>query len=435
MSRVKTNLLSIAFKNLSRHRVKTTLTVLAIAVGIALYIWMDAWLLGMNLDSKRNLINYETGSTKIYSKAYFEKKDELPMYESYGNYKPVINKLNVAGYNAVPHAVFVGSLMSVEHELPFIFVGIDPDEEKKVLKYYKFLEEGSQFVQNGKFMTIIGVKGAKDLNVKIGDEVRLSTTIDMKDEKGKIRHVHQLIDLTIGGIVNSPNPKTNGNIAYLPLDILQDEQGIMLEGRITEICIRKKGMEEHTLPDKTESAEFIIDKIGTELPDNLVLVGWQEDAKDFLAMAAGDIVSTYIMIGILFVLALMGISNTMLMAIFERTKEIGMLRALGMNDWDVVRLFIYEAALIGLIGSLIGVAIGIPLDYWIIKYGIDYTKILEDANMQDIGYRIVGIFRGAWNVHTIIGSCIVGTFVAAITAIWPALKAVKMSIVDTLRFE
>ena len=65
MSRVKTNLLSIAFKNLSRHRVKTTLTVVAIAVGIALYIWMDAWLLGMNLDSKRNLINYETGSTKI----------------------------------------------------------------------------------------------------------------------------------------------------------------------------------------------------------------------------------------------------------------------------------------------------------------------------------------------------------------------------------
>lgn len=436
MRRAKTNLLSIAFKNLGRHKVKSSITIIAIAIGIALYIWMDAWLLGMNLDSKRNLLNYETGSAKIYSKAYFDKKDELPTYESFKNYDPIIKKLDEAGYNAAPHAVFTGSLMSLEQELPFEFVGIDPELENQVFRYNEHLEgEESKFVENGKFNALLGVKGAKDLKVSVEDKVRCSVTIDIKDEKGKVQHVHQLIDLAVGGIVNSPNPKTNGYIAYLPLDILQDEMGLMLEGAVTEICIRKKGIKEHQLPKEDESPEYIIDKLGDTLPEDLILVGWQEDAKDYLAMAAGDIWGTYIMIGILFLLAAIGIANTMLMAIYERTKEIGMLRALGMKDKDVIRLFIFEAAFIGLIGSMVGIAIGIPLDIWVIYEGIDYTEILEEANMTDFGYRIKGVFRGAWNVHTIIGSGIVGTIIAALTAIVPARKAVKMSIVDTLRFE
>lgn len=434
MKNGKINLLAIAFRNIGRHKVKTILTSTAIAIGIALYIWMDAWLLGMNLDSKRNLINYETGSVKIYSKEYFEKKDELPMYENFNNYKPIIDKLDKTGYNSAPHFVFTGSLLSKDKELPFIFVGINPEREKSVLNYYNFIEEGT-FVKNGEFEALLGVKGAKDLNAAAGDTIRASITIDIKDELGKIHHVNQLIPLTVSGIVNSPNPKTNGYIAYLPLDILQDEKGLMLDGKITEICIRKKGTELHQIPKSDESAETIIKILGSDLPDNLISVGWEKDAKDYLAMSAGDKVSTYIMIGILFILAIVGIANTMLMAIFERTKEIGMMRAIGMKGGDIMRLFIFEAGFIGLIGSIFGVVFGLLLDYWIIYYGLDYTNIIEQSNMQDFGYRIVGIFKGAWNFHTIIASPIIATFIAGITAIIPAIKAVKMSIVDALRFE
>jgi ABC-type lipoprotein release transport system permease subunit len=434
-SKIKINLLSIAYRNLGRHKVKTAITLTAIAIGVGLYIWMDAWLLGCNLDSKRNLVNYETGSVKIYSKEYFDKKDEMPMYESFSNYEPIIEKLDENGYNAAPHFVFTGSLLSEEEELPFIFVGIDPEKEVKVLKYNNFLEENSKFIDNNSFSVLLGVRGAKDLKVKIGDSVRCSVTIDMKDEIGKIRHIHQVIDLNVTGIVNSPNPKTNGYIAYLPLGILQDDKGLMLDGRITEICIRKKGTGLSELPGKDESKETIKKILNGIIPDNLILVDYLEDAKDYLAMSGQDIVSTYIMIGVLFILAIVGIANTMLMAIFERIKEIGMLRSMGMQDIDVMKLFILEASLIGLIGSIIGIIIGLPLDAWIIYNGIDYTKIFEDANMHDYGYRIVGVFRGAWNFHTIIASPIVATLAAGLTSIIPALKAIKMSIVDTLRFE
>ena len=432
---MKINLLSIAFKNLGRHKVKTILTSSAIIISIGLFIFMDALLYGMDIDSRRNLINYETGAAKIYSKAYFEKKDELPMYESYGDYEPIIKKLNEQAYNAAPRAVFVGSLLSVDQELPFILIGIDPQKENTVFKYHKFLEQDSRFVQNGQFKIIIGVKGAKKLNVGIGDKVRLSTTIDIKDEKGKIKHIHQLIDMSIGGIVNSPNPKTNGNIAYLPLDILQDEQGIMLEGKITEICIRKKGAKEENLTSEDEQPEKIKEKLGSLLPDNLTLVSWKEDAKDFLAITRTKTVGNKFLIMMLFLLATIGISNTMLMAIFERTKEIGMLRALGMVDNQIFRLIVYEAGLIGLIGSMIGMILGVIGTYFVVKYGIDYTNILEQMDLDDFGYRIIGIFKGAWNPKTIIACVFAGPIIAAITAMFPARKAVKMQVVDALRFE
>ncbi len=60
---------SMAFRNLSRHKVKTIITTIAVAISVALYIAMDGWILGMNLDSRRNIVSYETGAAKVQSAA------------------------------------------------------------------------------------------------------------------------------------------------------------------------------------------------------------------------------------------------------------------------------------------------------------------------------------------------------------------------------
>jgi ABC-type lipoprotein release transport system permease subunit len=427
-------LLLIAFKNLQRHKVKSILTILAVTVGIALYIFTDSWLYGMDLDSRRNLVSFETGSSKIYSKEYFEKKGELPMYESFGNYKSILDDLDKIGYDGAPHAVFSGELMSQTQELPFLFIGIDPVQEKKIFRYNKYLEEGT-WLNNNEFKALLGVKGAKDLNVKIGDGLRLSTTIDIKDEYEKIHHVHQLIDITVGGIINSPNPKNNGYIAYLPLGILQDKMGIMLNGKITEISIRIKNANDNALPVKKESPEFLVSQLGTKLPKDLILVSWKEDAKDFLAITRTKQAGNKIIIIILILLSLFGIANTMLMAVLERTKEIGMLRALGMIDSQIFCLITYEAFLIGLIGTFIGIIIGSIGTYWSIIYGIDLTNFMTEMDMENIGYRIVGIFKGAWHISVILGCAFLGPLISALVAMGSAKKSIRMSIVDALDFE
>lgn len=427
-------LFRLAFKNLFRHKIKTIVTATAIAIGVWLYIFIDAWLLGIQIDSKRNLVNFETGATKIYTKEYFNKKDEIPMYESFNNYENILNRLDKEGYNAAPRIKFVGSLLSKEIELPFLFIGVDPEREKSVFKTDEFIEKG-EFVKDNLFEIVLGIKGAKDLGVDVGDTVRLTTVIDKKDENGKIRHTHQIMELRVGGIINSLNPIINGKIGYLPLSILQDEMGLLLEGNITEICIRKKDASFTDLPKNFEKAKVIEEKLKNILPSNLILVDWDKDAKDYIAMSSQDAIWSYITIALLLILAVIGIANTMLMAVIERTKEIGMLKALGTKDSEITLLYFIEAGLIGLIGASIGIILGIITNIYMVNIGIDYSDFMSKTNIENWGYRVIGIFKSAWNWDKIILSGIFSTLIASLMAYFPVKRALKISIVDALRFE
>ena len=437
VKRLKTNNLLFAYRNIYRHKTKTIITTFAIAIGVGAYLVLDAWLLGMNIDSKRNLVNFETGSSRIYSKKYFENKDELPLYESFNNYNQIINKLDNAGYDAVPHAVFVGSLFSNNSEFPFKFIGVDPKVDGKIFKYNEWFEKGtnSRFVEDNKFEIALGVKGAKDLGVNVGDVVRLSTVIDKKDETGKIKHINQLIELTVCGLINTTDPVTNGYIGYLPLSILQDDQGLLLDGYITDLSIRKKNASVTDLPSGKENPKVIKKILGNTLPDELIVVGWQEDAKDYIAASSGDNIYNRLFIVFFFIITLVGIANTMLMAVLERTKEIGMLKALGMTDFSVVKLFLTEAGLLGFIGSIIGIIISIPFIYYLIYHGVDYTDMIEKTGVNNFGYRVLGIFKAAWNFPTMFCSIIVVSFISSLTAFFPSMRAIKIKIVEALRFE
>ncbi|HOJ64407.1 MAG TPA: FtsX-like permease family protein [Spirochaetota bacterium] len=434
--------LKMAFANLKRHRLKSFFTILAITISVTVFIFIDAFLYGIDIDSRRNLVNFETGEVKIYKKRYFDIKDELPMYEAFTNYEDILKSLDKIGYDAAPRIKFAGSLLSKDGELPFLFVGIEPEMEKKVFITHNFIENG-KFPEKNQFEILLGIRGAKDLGVDIGDTVRLTTVIDRKDENGNIKHIHQLIELRVCGLINCPNPYLNGKIGYISLDILQDEKGLLLEGGITEICIRKKNKNISGLPHRNESISVIkkhIPQLKTLNDKNindedLILVSWYDDALDFISISATKTGTSKLVSIFLIFLSIIGIANTMLMAVFERTKEIGMLRALGMKDNEVKKLFVYEAGLIGLIGSTIGVIIGILINIYMTNVGIDMTEILTNMNMENFGYRVIGVFKSSWNIPVMIISMIFATLIAAIMALPPVKRALKTSVTDAMRFE
>jgi ABC-type lipoprotein release transport system permease subunit len=432
-----TNLAGLAFKNLGRHKVKTSITILAVALGIVFYLFMDGFILGMNSESRRNLVNYEFGAAKIYSKAYWENKDELPLYEGFGDYGKIVKKLNSKGYDAAPRAVFVGSLISPDEELPFVFIACDPEAEKKMFLYHNYIEKegGGRFFKDSAFELILGVKGAKDLRVKAGDTVRLSTVIDKRVPGGEIRHINQAIDFIVAGIVNSPDPALNNYTAYMPISALQDESGILLEGNITELIVRKTGAREDELPGSFETPAAIKAKLGDTLPPSLIITSWLENAKDYIAASSGDIVQSVVFLGFFFVIVIMVIANTVLMSVLERTKEIGMLRALGMKDNSIVKLFLFETAFIGLIGATIGLVLFLPINYWMVNFGIDYSQMIADTGITNMGYRIIGIFKSAWNFPVMFGSIFAATAISSITAFFPSKRAVRMTITDALRMD
>lgn len=567
-------LISLALRNLSRHTVKTVITVGAITISVSLYIFMDAWLLGMNLDSRRNIVMYEIGAAKIQRDSYYDKKEDLPMYESFTEWKAIGDKLERAGYQYSPRFVFSATVHSKTASAPLVVNGVDLERDRALLKYLEYISFGRE-PQPGTREVVVGAMLAERLHVGIPERptreefeqdllgmvktdeerefiqglyepemikvnkkdkkkglfslvsqieneqgrlrlkrdaspsdvqrlwimlaetgrmnIRLQTTIDMKalperilaerftrdieplyiggnrqllervykkdpvideyyliaedkdaedrvlevllasDYQGVIRHVNQIIDSVVVGVISSPNPQTNGHVAYMPLDGLQDEAGLMLNGAVTEILVRSATADDSRLPGNFEKPESIMNGLGS-LPEDLSVRSWDSYTQDYLAASAQDEISSRIMIVFLFVLSFMGIANTMLMAILERTKETGMIRSLGMTDGEILFLYGTEAACIGVIGSAIGVIVGCLINIPMVRYGIDYSAV-TNAMSGDIGYRIATHFRSAWNVPSILITFFGGSIISGLIALPPTIRALKLPVTESLRFE
>jgi ABC-type lipoprotein release transport system permease subunit len=558
------SLIKIAFRNLARHRLKTAIAVIAITVSVTAYIFLDGWMEGINLDSKRNIVNFETSAVKIQTNLYFEKKDDLPMYENFTDWEDYADVLRDRGYDSAPRFVFSGTLYSPTGSAPIVCNAVDPAADTGLLRYASYLDSG-RFIKPGAFEIVLGTNAADKLRVGIpqrlnrkeleGDilnyaqnqderdfilslyetvhderlklksnlppesmnrfwmlldqggrmNLRLSTVIDIKalpesirkdrfdvdlapvlslaeaelfhsvyeydylaqgyllgditgdtgaeisqavldamihhDYSGAVRHVYQIIDGVLVGTINSPDPMNNGNVAWLPLDTLQDEAGLMLEGHITELLIRQHGSDDSSLPGKSESPSTIetilretLREQGREFPPELGVYGWRDYAADFLNDTDESSANSRLMTGLLFILSFIGLANTMLMSILERTKEIGMIRSQGMSDGELILTCMIESGLIGFIGAVFGALFGGLITISIAKYGIDFSGMME-GDGGDFGFHSAMVVRSAWRPLVIAGAGIAATVLSALVAFLPAWRAVKMSIAETLRFE
>ena len=568
----------IALRNLARHKVKTVLTSLAIMVSVALYIFLNSWLGGMAIESRRNIVNFEIGAAKLQTSLYFEKKDEMPSYETFKDWEIYRAALDREGYVSAPRYVFSGTLFSQSGSAPVLFHGIDPEAEAEVLRYVSYIDFG-RYVQNGSFEIALGTVAAEKLKVGIpsrplrlelealianvgrnreeeafisslydmapsvrsgGDifspeektvegnermilrknipqsdldrywdmiaasgrnDVRINAVIDIKavpemirehrwdgelwpalrsedrplvsaayeheeylnayilveqDEQqlnrvleamiragyaGAVRHVNQLLDVVVVGVINSPAPLPNGNTAFIPLDILQDEAGMMLEGAVTELIIREKNVPDSRLPGQSESGPVITAALerglaveGRIMPEELAVNIWNDYMADYLGYEALQTGAPQVVAILLLLLSFLGISNTILLVILERTKEIGMMRALGMTDRELVMTYMLEAGFLGFIGSALGIILGCIINYPMVKYGIDFSA-MGDLMDGGIGFRTTAIFRSMWNVPVIVGSGMVATLLSSFMAFFPARRAVKKPITESLRFE
>jgi len=568
----------LALRNLARHKVKTALSAAAIMISVALYIFLGSWLGGMQIQSRRNIVNFEMGAAKLQTRLHFERKDEMPTYETFLGWEIYREALSREGFVSAPRFVFSGTLFSQTASAPILFHGVYPAAEREVLRYVEYVDFG-RFVEDGNFEITVGTVAAERLRVGIptrplrleleeliasaartqadadfirslydvvvpsgrrnfwtpeevtieGNErlalrrdvpqadldrywdliaatgrndVRIAAVIDItaapemirrhrwddelwpvlrpedrpllqaayiydeymnvfflveRDEQqleqvlqamirsgftGAIRHVNQLMDVVVVGVINSPAPLPNGNTAFIPLDVLQDEGGMMLDGGVTELVIRERGVPDSRLPGQSESSAAItaalergLASMGLTLPDELGVFTWQDYMADYLGFEALQTGAPQVVAGLLLLLSFMVISCTILLAVLERTKEIGMMRALGMTDGQMIVTYMLEAGFLGFFGSVLGIILGVIINHPVVEYGIDFTAMGDLLGAGALGFRTTAIFRSMWNVPLIIGSGVVATLLSACMAYFPTRRAVRQPITESLRFE
>jgi ABC-type lipoprotein release transport system permease subunit len=207
------------------------------------------------------------------------------------------------------------------------------------------------------------------------------------------------------------------------MDITAADMYLGMENSVTSIDI--------VLPEKT-NLEQAKATLQAKLPEGFSVFTWEDLAQDYLALVEAKQGGTGMILFLVFIIAAVGVSNTMLMAMYERMRELGMMRALGMRDRDILLSFLFEAGGIGLIGSVVGIALGSLVNIYLVNTGFDFGFMFRD---MDIGFRISSIMRGAWNFTTILKAFTAGILLSMLVAVLPIKRALKLDIPTCLHHQ
>lgn len=402
----------LALRNVFRNKRRSILTGLSTAVAVMIVIvgWM--FISGILNDMFNNFVTASIGHIRVLNSEYLRRETMLPISSSIYNYQSVIK--SIEGNKEVKLAtgrIKFGVLMDIKGKnKPIIGVGIDPVREEAVLGLSKKMVEG-RVMSAGTKETNVGVGLAKELGLKTGDTLTVITQTAQGSLSG--------MNLKIAGIFSLGVAAIDRRIFYLPLD--QAQSLLDMDGRVTEIFILLKE------PNNAVRAAADIKKT---LPAGLTASPWQDNGllyfMNTVAKGIYEVIYAFILI-----LASFTILNTMFMAVMERTKEIGMMKALGMKEGEISRLIIYEAAILGVMSSFIGALGGTLLGYYISVNGLDYSALYE--KMSNVEIALPNVYHGLFSWQTVLTGFLLGVFISILAAVFPALRAARMEPTEALR--
>lgn len=406
--------IKLAFKNIFRNRQRTFLTLLPIVFGVTLLIVMFSLLDGLNRDSINNLINYESATLKIVSKNFsiFDKKIDI---NKVGFIVPdeivefLKNSKLVESFT--PEIIFTGDLSDGINRLPVLVKGIDFSSYKKTFKTLEKTYPKIDDFENDKLL--IGSDLLKYFEINF-DSILI---IQSKTSGGTF----DAFDVKLLGVVSTGNPNIDRTTTYVDIEKARDFLNI--GNKVSNISIKLK--KESSLYDFMKSFENVLSKY-----PYLKLVTWEDFAVEIRAIDSAKRYSGSILIFVFLLIGGVGIANTILLSIYERFKEVGTMRAMGAPNSVILKMFLFEGATLGFLGSLIGMVLGGLLSFYLYKVGLDFSSLIKD---MDIGYPIKNTFRGSFDLISIIKSGIFGILIGIIASFYPSRRAIKENIIRILK--
>ena len=408
----------IGWRNLGRHRKRTVLTALGLAVGYFAVVFMIGWSQGLMAEMVENATGLVSGQIEIHDAEY---RPERSLFDTIGGRDgaDIDRLLDViaaeAGVVAVAPRVYAGGLISSgESTSAGMLMGIDPERERTVSRFLDELVDG-RIPESGRNELAIGTEMARQLAVGVGDDV----VVVAPGADGSMGN-----DLyAVAGIFRTGMVELDASNAVLPLMDLQTL--ITLDpSRIHQIAV---ATEDPWIADDTAAR-----LVAALAPDDLALevAPWTELNPVIVEFVALVDAFYFIIFFIVFGIAIFGVANTMLMATYERRREIAVMLALGATPRSVVKTVLYEAAAMGVVALALGVAVSLPLMFWWHNAPPDLSGLYGDLTMQGVLLRPV--LRVEWNLAVWIWGGVALVVTALLAALYPAARAAQVPPADTL---
>jgi len=405
-------LLSISWRNIWRNKVRSLVIIFSIALGIFAGVLSAAFFKGMADQRINKVINTELSYIQIHNPGFEQTSDFANFIINANQIEDEVIKIpNVTG---VSRRISIQSMAaSAETASGVKISGVFPEKEKTVTNISTKIIDGKYFEGISKNPVVIGKKLAEKLNVKVRSKIILTIQdLDNNITSGAFR---------ISGIYSTDNNMFDEANIFVRFPDIQKLTNFPENGA-HEIAININNNE--NLP--------IIFKVVEEVTGNkLDVKTWKGLSPEMNYLTEAMDMYMYIFIIIILMALLFGIINTMLMVVMERTKEIGMLMAIGMNKGKVFWMIVLESVLLSLTGGIVGIVIGAVSS----KFGETHPI---DLSMWAQGYQQLGYDAFVYtslDPTMLINVTVLVIITGVIAAIYPAYKALKNDPADALRME
>jgi len=398
----------MAFRNVFRQRRRSLLTGLTLTLGFVFF----SVSLGLFDGTYGRIIDIftkdHTGHIQIHRAGYL---DRPSLYKTISEGEDLERKLStIPEVEALAPRVYSPVLaFSGTKTTGAQMIGVDPDQEPKTSRLATKVSQGRFFSQDSDDEIIMGSGLAEVLQLRLGDEVSLIT----QAADGSIANDN----FRIIGITDRTSSTLERMKCYLPITTAQ--AFLVLGGRIHEIAILL-----HRQKDAQRIAAGMVDVLRDS---SLEAAPWQIVEKPFYDAMQADYKGSYITLVIIMLIVAIGVLNTVLMAILERTREFGVLRALGTRPGTVFFLILYEVVFLSAISIAIAIPVSLSANSYLSVHGIPTPAIEWGGMVFDVAIAEV-TFKSIWLPTA------VTFFTAVFVSIFPAIRAARVTPVTAMRF-
>jgi len=470
-------ILNIAWKNIWRSKLRSSVVIFAIAIGLLAGVFSSALMIGMLMQRVDTAISNEVSSLQLHNADFMENNE---ITKTIRNSNVLLSEISKdPDVRAVSKRITVESMVNSGHgPLGVMIKGVVPENEKRVSKIYKYIADssGSFFNSKGRNPIVIGSKLAEKLKVHLRSKIQ----IDIVTKQG----LPTSAIFRVAGIFKTDNSMFDEMTAFVKFDDLQEliefdedeshEIAILTKNIMLTDSLQQRIMNKYTnyiindgailrtenlslkpyilsflksikssksynyksfvgLLDKNikEDDEDSKQEILKSCETGLNAMSWKKLTPDLELTTQYMDLMLFIYVGIILLALGFGIVNTMLMVVLERTKELGMLMAIGMNRSRVYSMVMLETVLLSLVGGIVGLLLSYIAVTYFGNKGINLGDFGEGLN--SIGYS--SLVFPALDFASYVKVVIMVIFTGIFAALYPAWKAISLNPSEAIRTE
>jgi putative ABC transport system permease protein len=410
---------TVAWRNIWRNARRSLITAFAMAISVSLCMALIVINDGFYTVFFDVMVTQQLGHVQVQNPEYIKTKS---MYESLDDSSKLMEMIRKdENTKTLTGRLYGNGLVSAgEKSSGAQITGINPVDEKQVTSLFGQIEKGTYLSEAAKKEVIVGIDVFEDLSLDIGGEIFiLSQGID----GSPVYDIYTVVGMYKSGSVI----KDKG----MQMHVQDLQQLLLMEDQLHEIVVLTSS--EEMIPKLSDSLKKTL--VPTEEKKAKVGVKtWWETSPQTSEMMGFRDVGSFIFLGIVFFIAGFGILNTMLMSVFERTRELGVIKALGLRPLKMVLLIVVESVFLSGIAAFMGLVLGAFFSYLLVEYGIDMSGGTGDP-LKMLGASLDPQMKGVVKLDFLMLPVIFLFVISVIASLWPAIRAARLNPIEAIRSE